>query len=165
MTNRQFLTVLTRGDRTECAELQLESEAAAVGDARRFVRQQLAAWWLPGDDDFADRVVLTTSELVTNAVVHARTRPVGESEHVGVTLAFAAGIALGVLVTDNSDAAPLPAIQLSTNAPGGRGLALVSAMSDDWITVPRKCTGDTTGKGVWAFFTCPKSKGRLSQPA
>ncbi|MBO8202723.1 ATP-binding protein [Streptomyces smyrnaeus] len=162
LTNRQFLAVMTRGDRTECVEVQLESQAPAVGEARRFVRRQLAAWWLPEDDDFLDRVVLTTSELVANAVVHARTRPADESEHVGVRLTFAAGIALGVLVTDNSGAAPLPAFCLRPNASGGRGLALVSAMTDGWTTVPRECGRSMPGKGVWAFFSCPKAAGGMS---
>ena len=48
-------------------------EAAAA--ARRFVRDTLATWPLSGPDatDLVDDAVLLTSELVTNAVVHAGT--------------------------------------------------------------------------------------------
>lgn len=164
LTNRQFLTVLALRDGTERAAVQIESEAGAVRDARRFVREQLKGWGLEADG-FIDRVVLATSELVTNAVVHARTRPMGESEHVEIALAFRPGIALGVLVTDNSGKVPLLTIRPSVNATSGRGLNLVSAMADGWAAARRASREGISGKGVWAFFGCPEPAGQLPHSA
>jgi hypothetical protein len=50
-------------------------EPAAVGAARRFVRDTLRAWELAGPawGQLVDDAVLLTSELVTNAVLHAGT--------------------------------------------------------------------------------------------
>ena len=45
-------------------------EGQSVAQARRFVRRALEDW---GAEDLSDEAVLATSELVTNAVVHAHT--------------------------------------------------------------------------------------------
>src|SRR5258708_15841313 len=54
-----------------------QPEPAAAGGARRFVRDTLRLWELTGrsdrEDALVDDVVLLTSELVTNAVLHAGT--------------------------------------------------------------------------------------------
>ena len=55
--------------RSECRHLVLDSEPRAVLSARAFIRESLAA----DDEDFLMDAVLLASELVTNAVVHART--------------------------------------------------------------------------------------------
>ncbi|MEU7605890.1 ATP-binding protein [Streptomyces sp. NPDC041003] len=165
LLNQQFLTALAFGQGIERASVQIESEAGTVSDARRFVRGQLAIWMFPEADDFSDRVVLAASELVTNAVLHARTRPPGESELIAVTLAFKPGIALGVLVCDNSDQVPMVNIRPPVNAINGRGLALVNSLADGWTAAPRESREGGSGKGVWAFFRCPQTVGLLPRSA
>lgn len=130
------------------------------------------AWELPENDDLIDRVVLVLSELVTNAVVHGRTRPPGEKETVGVVLAFkkdfALGLLVGLLVTDNSNKVPIPKIRPSADDVRGRGLTLVTAESDGWTTTPYQDREGCKRKGVWAFFQCPRSgvlPGPLPHPA
>ena len=54
-----------------------QPEPSTAAEARRFVRETLRSWGVPGPAaraaDLIDDVVLLTSELVTNAVVHAGT--------------------------------------------------------------------------------------------
>ncbi|MGZ2358472.1 ATP-binding protein [Streptomyces sp. 372A] len=158
--SREFLAVLAHGDGVERVVVEIESCRANVGQARRFARRQLALWGLPGDDDLVDRVQLVISELVSNAVVHGRTRPPEEAETVGVTLAFKRDFALGVMVTDSSSDT-MVRIRPSLFADCGRGLFLVNASSDGWTAVPRIGRQGARGKAVWAFFQCP---GRASLP-
>ncbi|MCX4826153.1 ATP-binding protein [Streptomyces sp. NBC_01142] len=168
LSNRQFIAVLAHGDGIERVAVEIESRPRNIGEARHFVRRQLVAWGLPEDDDLIDRVVLALSELVTNAVVHGRTRPPDEKEAVGVALAFKKDVALGLLVTDNSNEIPIPRIRPSTDAVRGRGLALVNAVSDGWTAAPRQDREGCSGKGVWAFFRCPRTvvlPDLLPQPA
>ena len=55
------------------ATAAFQPEPTAVAAARRFVRETLNSWQLPCRDDLVSDAVLLTSELVTNAVVHAGT--------------------------------------------------------------------------------------------
>jgi anti-sigma regulatory factor (Ser/Thr protein kinase) len=99
---------------------QLESSLAAVADARTFVSAALRRW------DLASLVMdaeLLTSELVTNAVLHARSG-------VTVTVAVADGTA-EIGVTDESTAAPAPRSPIPS-IEGGRGLRLVDRVAEDW---------------------------------
>ncbi len=59
--------------------LQLWPGHSAPGTARAFTRRMWQQWQLPGDSGSA---LLVTSELVTNAVLHART------DHLELTLAL-----------------------------------------------------------------------------
>src|SRR5437588_846609 len=58
-------------DPTDATTLTLAPERASVGIARRHLRDALATRGVPAD--VVDDAVLATSELVTNAVLHART--------------------------------------------------------------------------------------------
>ena len=114
---------------------QLESTFApapmSVPKARSFV---LSADWTD-DDDTKDRLAVITSELVTNAVLHART-----TIRVRVTVTRLR-IRVGV-----SDTSTRPAVVKSYGvaAPTGRGLHVVEALADRWGV-------DSTryGKTVW----------------
>src|SRR5207248_4787815 len=59
------------------ASAAYQPEPTAAAAARRFVRDTLQAWIVTGDGDdgqgVVDDAVLLTSELVTNAVMHAGT--------------------------------------------------------------------------------------------
>lgn len=119
------------GDHYSC---ELPSTAKSVTEARRFVIDALANWRL---DRLADTAALLTSEVVTNAILHART-PV---ELVVRRL----GKGVSVEVTDGSRRQPRTrrATPESTN---GRGLALVEQLASTWeITVH--------GKGKTIRFT------------
>jgi anti-sigma regulatory factor (Ser/Thr protein kinase) len=113
-----------------------DGDIASVADARRSTRDWLASQ--PIADDVAGRTLLVVSELVTNAVRHARTgwvlslvrRPTGT---------------VGVRVSDTGTGTP--AIRLAPlDATSGRGLVLVAVMSEDWGWDP----SPTGGKVVWA---------------
>jgi anti-sigma regulatory factor (Ser/Thr protein kinase) len=115
--------------------------------ARTAIRAWLADESLTGDDWLQDRIVLVTSELVTNAVVHARTR---------LELRFAAdarSAEVGVCDHDLDGCrlvrpAPTTLLADGTVPIGGRGLAIVDAMADDWGIA---ATHD--GKRVWARWS------------
>jgi anti-sigma regulatory factor (Ser/Thr protein kinase) len=168
MTSSAYHTVLAEladGQGIERAAIEVGSTPASVRDARSFVRQQLFGWRFPEAGDFTDGVLLAVSELVTNAVLHGRTRPADDSEHVGIALALKPGRALGVLVTDNSNEAPVAAVRPAPHATCGRGLKLVDTVADYWTAAPRENAQGVTGKGVWAVFRCPESTGLISRSA
>ncbi|MFF3730746.1 ATP-binding protein [Streptomyces sp. NPDC002476] len=150
---REFLTALAGNDVSR-AVLPVESNGTATCDVRHWVRNQLRVWDLREPGTFIDRVVLTVSELFTNAVLHARTRPLDESELVDVAL-LKSPIALGLRVSDNCcRMPPLTAVRPPAYAAHGRGLVLVDAEADAWTAVPRKDGGEDEahGKDVWAFW-------------
>jgi anti-sigma regulatory factor (Ser/Thr protein kinase) len=165
LMNQELLTALDRADEVQRAPIQLESEESAVRASRRFVRNQLVAWGFLETDELLYKVVLTASELVTNAVMHGRTRPPCESELVGIALVFRPGFAVGLLVTDNSAEMPVASSESPADSTSGRGLALVEAYSDSWRAIPRRTTEGVMGKDVWALFGCRDHAASLCQPA
>ena len=122
------------------ARVELPAEPASVGQARRFIRGVLRDWDL---DDLVDTVALLTSELATNAVLHART-------------AFAVVVSrtqssVRVDVLDGSLVSPRTRTPTPTAATG-RGVNMVAAMADHWgATPPARLQG--YAKGV--YFTVP----------
>lgn len=95
--------------------------------------------------DLCDVVELLTSELVTNAVLHAA----GQEILVSVTVANAADDhrpgqrCVRVEVSDGEGDAP-PVVRHRPDGEGGRGLALVQQLSTAWGT-----RRDGDGKVVW----------------
>jgi anti-sigma regulatory factor (Ser/Thr protein kinase) len=130
---------LVPGPSAVTEHLKLDPVPASVGIARRFVRDLLAGV----DEDSLDTVLLLASELVTNAILHAHT-PV----ELGVCVD--GGRALVCVADRMPGSEPLTPRVHSGDRPGGRGLALVADLSDDWGT-----TAFTGGKTVW--FTLPLS--------
>ena len=100
--------------------------------ARSFVRNQIAGC----SESTVEAVVLVVSELVTNAVLHARS-PVS----VEVRRCSRGGV--HVEVSDSSSATPVRTPPSDT-ALSGRGVALVEAVSTRWGVRSR-----TSGKTVW----------------
>jgi DNA-binding NarL/FixJ family response regulator len=129
------------------ASTSLSSDPRSAGDARRFVAGTLEPWLL---GPLVDTVTLLTSELVTNAVVHA-----GSDVDVVVRLT---GALARVEVTDRSELVPAPRLS-SLDDDSGRGLALVQALARRWGT-NRQPGG---GKTVW--FEVPRRIGEGGQPA
>ncbi len=120
----------------DAAVLPLPASAQTVSLARRHVRQQLAAWQL---EELVDTVVLLTSELVTNVLIHTA----GDGQ---LEIARRGG---GVVVTVVDGSPVLPAQRRrSTTATTGRGCRLLQDLSDDWGVEPRGA-----GKAVWFTAT------------
>lgn len=96
-------------------------DASSVGEARRFVRDALAATAAPVD--VVDAAVLLVSELATNVTLHART-------DVQVIVRFVDGVLWGEVRDWN---ARLPQARLApADATTGRGLTLVDAVATRW---------------------------------
>ncbi|MFB7656410.1 MULTISPECIES: ATP-binding protein [unclassified Streptomyces] len=113
---------------------------------------KLADWGVA--DELTHAVVLLATELVTNAVLHCRI----SYAQVRVTLALD-GPDL-VLEVSDPDRDRLPRLHdPGPDDEGGRGLALVSALSDDW-----GCRQDPYTKCVWARFTLA-GRGDVAQAA
>ena len=125
-------------------ELVLAPIRTAPAAARAFVRDLLGYWQLAlPDNTLVDRAVLLVGELVTNAVVHARTELGLRVELRGdlLHLAVRDGSPRRLrLVTD-----PVP----DPEAEGGRGLWLVEQLARAW-GVNRHPDG---GKVVWCTLT------------
>lgn len=118
-------------------ETELPAVPASVATARGFICRRLE------DHDLAhleDDVRLVASELVTNALIHAGTAFL-------VTLRGTPGRVL-LAVQDGSSTVPVrPPAGLALE-PGGRGLAIVAELSDEWGVV--RIHG--RAKSVWASF-------------
>ena len=120
---------------------ELEPALHAVAQARQTVRVSLDRWELTPLTADAELLV---SELVTNALVHARS-------DTALTLAVADGT-LEVGVTDRTPGDPrhrhegedAGAVPADWSAEGGRGLRLVEVVADEWgvAQLPE-------GKQVW----------------
>lgn len=106
--------------------MHLAAELASAGAARRFVEGELREHVPP--HALAD-LVLATSELVTNAIEHARTRP-----GVDVSVRLDAQKAC-VVVRSIGDHSGLAEAELwatsAPDVPSGRGLGIVRKICDE----------------------------------
>ncbi|HEY5985079.1 MAG TPA: ATP-binding protein [Streptosporangiaceae bacterium] len=126
------------------ASAAYQPEPTAAAAARHFVRNTLREWLVTGASasghELVDDAVLLTSELVTNAVVHAGTP-------VQVTCRLARS-SVEVMVSDGHPARLVPDSAHGDRGPaeqtGGRGLLLPAALAAEWgVTYGR------TAKAVW----------------
>jgi anti-sigma regulatory factor (Ser/Thr protein kinase) len=120
-----------------------EASPICASQARAFVCHHLVDHRLLY---LVDPVRLVTSELATNALVHAQTA-------FSVTLAAADQT---VLLTVRDDSRALPTLH-SPQAmdPSGRGLEIVDIISLDW-GIDEDAAGS---KGIWASFAIRGSRG------
>ncbi|MFD3729624.1 ATP-binding protein [Streptomyces sp. NPDC058671] len=102
--------------------LPCDLESAAV--ARRLVAAVLDRWELP---DLTGSAELIVSELVTNAVLHARTG----GAPVRVVVTRVQGDCVQVAVSD-LDQRPPVLMQAGPDGESSRGLALVAALCESW---------------------------------
>jgi serine phosphatase RsbU (regulator of sigma subunit)/anti-sigma regulatory factor (Ser/Thr protein kinase) len=115
------------GHERRVAAAAFEPEPTAVAAARSFVRETLHSWQLSGRDDLVADAVLLTSELVTNALVHA-----GTSIQLTCRLD---GAAVEVSILDRHPARMIPdppSGSAEADRPAGRGLLLPGALSSSW---------------------------------
>ena len=120
----------------EVVEAELAPDPTSASEARRFVRGVLVRWHAEVVEEAA---VLLTSELVTNALLHARTV-------MKLRLRRRPGL-VRIEVVDDGAGQPVRR-RYDDDASTGRGLALVEAMAEDWGVEPAN-----GGKAVW--FTLP----------
>ncbi|GES28696.1 hypothetical protein San01_11830 [Streptomyces angustmyceticus] len=110
------------------------ADLKAVGEVRRELRQLLSRWASPGDGELAEVATLLTSELVTNALVHAEG---------GAVVTARVGDRLRVEVRDFVPGRPEPRAP-TTDGTSGRGLMLVRSLADAW-----GIRTESLGKSVW----------------
>ncbi|MFF4257803.1 SpoIIE family protein phosphatase [Streptomyces sp. NPDC001663] len=127
------------------ASWPLPEDPKAAGQARRHVREQLAAWGLDG---LSATTELLASELVGNVVRHAK-------GPVRLRLLYDAELICEVF--DGSQT--MPRIRRATETDeGGRGLQLIAALAGRW-----GARYTPTGKCIWAELPLPD--GQDEQPA
>ena len=127
--------------------LRVPWSAASVAEVRKVVVQDLQ------DRDVSPTVIdeaeIVVSELVSNAVRHARALPDGT---LRVHWKVKAGV-VEVEVTDGgSDRTPRPAPR-TIWAPSGRGLRIVRSLAHEWGV-----TEDRSGSTVWASLGGPSRR-------
>lgn len=111
--------------RSNAWRTEIPGGTSAAGTARELLTERFGE--VTPADTLHDLHLLTT-ELITNAVLHAR---VGESERIELRVAPAEG-RLRVTVTDPG-ADSVPTVQaLDPTVPGGMGLFLVEQISQAW---------------------------------
>jgi len=130
-----LLSDLGRG-RDRSAEMRIGPSLTDLAAARRFVLARCREWRL---EHVVDDARLVVTELVTNALVHART---------ACTLRIGTG--RGVLRVEVTDDGPgFPDLQDATpDDEQGRGLLLVSVLCDAWGA--EVVAGEAGRKRVWA---------------
>ena len=127
----------TRSPRDGHRELVLPADPTAPGLARALLRCATQEWGV--DDDLAQDAAMVITELVANAVDHARTP-------CTVSLRLSHGV-LSVAVRDaRPGSVPRPG-PIDPNAARGRGLQMVDALAWAWGV-----TLHTEGKTVWAVL-------------
>lgn len=125
----------------------LPTDLKAAATARRLIRLQLAAWNL---EQLEGDACLITSELVTNALLHAQGSVVLTARLVEEHRLSASALRIEVqdqgLDGDGNRCVPLSSATLSEHTEtGGRGLHLVAQCAEAWGDFS---TGD--GHTVWA---------------
>ena len=120
-----------------CAwQATLPAAERSPGLARRVARDALASWQLTY---LTDTALLLISELVTNAVLHARTGGSGVTLHLEVRETW-----LRIEVHDADLRGPEPRMP-STLDESGFGFVIVEALADKWGV-----RETAAGKAVWA---------------
>jgi PAS domain S-box-containing protein len=134
-----LLLVEIPGPPQSSATVSLPAEPASAAAARRFVSKTLAEW---GHPEQLDTACLLVSEIVTNAVRHAR-----------APLELRLHLTTAEIITEiTDDSTHLPQRHLAEpDDEGGRGLMLVDMLATRWGTRPAD-----TGKTVW--FTLALSR-------
>ncbi|MGW3043161.1 ATP-binding protein [Kitasatospora sp. NPDC001159] len=123
-------------------EARLTRHRRSVGTARDHLREFLRR--VPGGDALLADGRLVLSELVTNAVMHARVSP---GREIAVRFELVCGH-LRIEVHDASSEKPVIRRSTGPGDASGRGLCLVEALSMEWGCEPRP---EGIGKIVWSL--------------
>jgi anti-sigma regulatory factor (Ser/Thr protein kinase) len=139
-----------------CWDLEVLAGAAVLGsltipgrpehvrEARAFVAKALGELH-PG----LDHAVLLTSELVTNAVTHSRSRGDGGSVTV---LIVESGGGVRIEIADEGSELSSPVVRGDVYASDGHGLYLVQTLADQWGYLR-----DDNGTTVWFWLGATSS--------
>ncbi|MFZ5872726.1 MAG: ATP-binding protein [Actinomycetota bacterium] len=139
----------TRGD---ARAVRLLHGADAVPDARRAFRSDVADQ-LP-DDETVSEACLVVSELLGNAVTHARALPDGR-----VLMRWQVrGPVVDVEVTDGGGAGEVRPARASVMSVHGRGLRIVRSLAHEWGVHE----GDNGHRTVWASLGGPSRRRRVT---
>jgi anti-sigma regulatory factor (Ser/Thr protein kinase) len=114
-----------------------EAEHSEISACRRFVRSALDDWGVEPAE-----VVLLTSELATNAVVHARSSFLVVLDRCGTRVRVA---------VSDEDTRAIEVVEVPADALSGRGLAMVNALAESWGVEH----GARPGKTVWFELEAP----------
>jgi anti-sigma regulatory factor (Ser/Thr protein kinase) len=125
-----------RSDMRPQAELRLPPEATAPAFARAAVAAMAAG--LP--DEVVSSIELLTTELVTNAITHAK---VSQSEQIIVRLVLRAGVRVEV-IDPGPPFDPRP-VKPDPGSTSGWGLFFVDTVATSWGVEPE----EGLGKKVW----------------
>jgi hypothetical protein len=141
------------------SRIELRPGPSSPALARRFLLERSEAWSLP--EPVGEQLALVGSELVTNAVLHARTQ-------LTVTLELRTD-RIRISVRDQSSA-PIAPRHYQPDALTGRGLGVVAAISRAWGVEPAR-----GGKVIWAELVIdgsspstpagPPERGPADEPA
>jgi anti-sigma regulatory factor (Ser/Thr protein kinase) len=128
--------------------LRLPRLPTSARDARSWLTDTCAGWGLPAPDD----AVVIVSELVENAVRHARGDPTLRVELRDAVLSIAVG--------DDDPSPPrlVPMTDTTRLSTGGRGVAVIDQLASAWGHSPRL----GGGKVVWAVLP---ARGELGVPS
>ncbi len=117
--------------------LRLTPTRAAARRARSFVAEVCGRWGL---DELTDKAKLVASELVTNAVVHART---------GIELRLERRDGVLSVAVHDEDPRLLRLVEPGRGAESGRGLIVVAKVARSWGVRP----DPRGGKVVWCTLS------------
>src|ERR1022692_1318541 len=137
---------LTRPCGPRVASRAAGTDASSVRESRDFTVLTLRRW---GVADRAEDIVVVVSELLTNAIRHAQ--PAAAQPRLGWPIRLdllQSGPCVLCMVVDPSGRPPVPQ-EPGCLGEAGRGLQIISALSDQWgFTTPTDL-----GKVVWAMFS------------
>ncbi|MEV0394799.1 ATP-binding SpoIIE family protein phosphatase [Polymorphospora rubra] len=125
------------------AGIQVPAEPTAPGRVRHWMTAQLTEWAVP--ESVVAAAVLCTSELTTNALLHA-----GTSARVEIDLSSER---LLVSVADRGTRGTVTRTQTDRLSSRGRGLSLIEQLSDAWGTDPT-----VRGSTVWFEILIPEGQ-------
>ncbi|MFI7606095.1 SpoIIE family protein phosphatase [Micromonospora sp. NPDC049366] len=122
------------------ASMEVPAEPTAPSRVRHWMTAQLGEWQVP--EPVIGAAVLCTSELTTNALLHA-----GTAARVEIDLSAER---LLVSVADSGTRGTVTRTQTDTLSSRGRGLGLIEELSDAWGTDPT-----VRGSTVWFEILLP----------
>ncbi|MFE9693364.1 SpoIIE family protein phosphatase [Micromonospora sp. NPDC005806] len=122
------------------ASMAVPAEPTAPSRVRHWMTAQLSEWQVP--EGVIGAAVLCTSELTTNALLHA-----GTAARVEIDLSAER---LLVSVADSGSRGQVTRAQTDTLSSRGRGLGLIEELSDAWGTDPT-----VRGSTVWFEILLP----------
>ncbi|WP_433495662.1 SpoIIE family protein phosphatase [Micromonospora sp. CA-248089] len=128
------------------ASMEVPAEPTAPSRVRHWMTAQLGEWNVP--EAVIGAAVLCTSELTTNALLHA-----GTAARVEVDLSAER---LLVSVADSGTRGQVTRAQTDTLSSRGRGLGLIEELSDAWGTDPT-----VRGSTVWFEILLPAEEPRV----